>query len=75
MISNRALQRNPFLRFWKDFIFRKMKAGPPECSTAMRNNAGLMLFIWARYTAVACLKGTAKDVDPTGGTALNLVLG
>ena len=52
-----------------------MKAGPPECSAAMRNNAGLMLFIWARYTAVACLKGTAKDVDPTGGTALNLVLG
>ena len=72
----KVYHRNPYLRFWKDFLFKTLKQGQftPKVRRAISGNSALPAYIWARYAAVSCLRGEEINLDPTGGKALKTVM-
>ena len=75
MMMNLGYYRhNPCMSYWKTFLNQKTKTWPEQCSKMMRNNGGLLAFIWARYAVVCCLREDISSLDPSGGEALRLVM-
>ena len=56
-------------------MLERVKTWPQPGKKVLHDNMALILFIWARYAVVCCLRGDISPLDPTGGEALRVILG